>query len=293
MLQSELPCSTLRHLQTMAHSWPPSYSSLQPLLPGQKPRGASQHASSSRSCPPLPASKSTPAFSTQLPPDQSRPFTSLSWRRDSSSMDHGPVVARIEGPIIPDTLPQPDPYRPFFVPQAVLFDSPISPQTDSRILQLPPEILSLIFQEVKVPYFQISLALTCKILARTAYQKDAMSPWRGYRDKDGLFRLLERKNNWIPSSLRLCRACFRFIPSDRTYWEEQIKTSEFDNLKVNWYDVFSWFETPFQQHRCPWCTVSNYTGYFREDKYIDDKDTTPRARRYPMCPDVTRRIMKP
>ncbi|KAJ9605154.1 hypothetical protein H2200_010544 [Cladophialophora chaetospira] len=197
---------------------------------------------------------------------------------------------------LPDTPPQPDPYSPFFIPQNILLDTPISAQTTSKFLELPAEILTLIFKKVEVPYFQVSLALTCKTFARVAYQKNSMSPWRGYRDKDGLFRLLTRKTKcppYMPDNFSLCRACFRFRSREMAYWEKELKSPEFDSMKANWYDIFSWFEPKYQQHRCPWCTILGYTGYFREGQYLADKDLDPKARNHPMCPDLSRRIEKP
>ncbi|ETI29157.1 hypothetical protein G647_01610 [Cladophialophora carrionii CBS 160.54] len=195
--------------------------------------------------------------------------------------------------IAPDVPPPADPYDPFFIPQAILFDAPVSPQPTSKILQLPPEILTLILEKVKIPYFQVSLALTCKTMARIASQRNVMSPWRGYRDKDGLFRLLERKNKWMPPSLNLCRACFMFRPRDIAFWERQLKSPEFDCIYANWYDIFGWFDQTYQQHRCPWCTILGYTAYFREGQFIEDRKNGPRTRTQSMCPDLTRRIDRP
>ena len=230
------------------------------------------------------------AAATPVPIDQSGSAESLGKLRRRGKPVPSPPFQTPDPP--PDVPSQPDPYDPLFIPESIL-NAPIASQDHSKILQLPPEILALIFQKVKVPYFQVSLALTCKTLARVASQKNAMAPWRGYRDKDGLFRLLERKNKWMPDTLRLCRACFRFRPTDVTYWESHLRNPEFDNMKVNWYDIFSWFEPAYQQHRCPWCTISGYISYFREEQYLVDRDLNPGARRHPMCPDVTRRIAKP
>ncbi|KIW72210.1 hypothetical protein PV04_00420 [Phialophora macrospora] len=254
-------------------------------------------------------STSAPLQAWRLASDQTTwPPTPASWTgvRPTSLTQQEPAVTEVttyseltiysshrSQAVVPDVLPQRDPYDPFFIPQSILFDSPVSPQTTSRVLQLPPEILTLIFQKVKIPYFQVSLALTCKTMARIASQKNAMSPWRGYRDKDGLFRLLERKNKWMPSSLRLCRACFRFRPRDVAFWEKELKSPEFDSTKANWYDIFSWFDQTYQQHRCPWCTILGYTAYFREGQYIEDRKMESRARTRSMCPDVTSRIDRP
>lgn len=212
------------------------------------------------------------------------------------------------GPLIPPFSERADgkkpsrsnPYDPFFIPHSILFDTPISPQNDCRLLQLPPEILTIIFQKVQIPYFQVSLALTCKTMGRVACSKNAMAPWRGYRDKDGLFRLLERKNHWIPQSLRLCRSCFRFMPRSPAYWEERLRSPEFDNEKLNWYDIFSWFDADNSPgHRCPWCLIPGYLSYVTERKYLEHRrngvlsEGVFRDVSRGMCPELDFRMDKP
>ncbi|EXJ65192.1 hypothetical protein A1O7_01532 [Cladophialophora yegresii CBS 114405] len=224
---------------------------------------------------------------------QQQPPTRAEIARFSESTIY-PVQRRQQ--LTPDVPPLSDPYDPFFIPQSILSAAPVSPQFQptSKILQLPPEILTLIFEKVKIPYFQISLALTCKTMARIASQKNVMSPWRGYRDKDGLFRLLERKNNkWMPSSLGLCRACFMFRPRDIAFWEKELESPEFDCIYANWYDIFGWFDQSYQQHRCPWCTILGYTAYFREAQLIEDREKGPRTRTQSTCPRLARRIDRP
>ncbi|KIW98943.1 uncharacterized protein Z519_00606 [Cladophialophora bantiana CBS 173.52] len=190
---------------------------------------------------------------------------------------------------------QPDPYDPFFMPDSILLDSPVSAQTESKFLQLPPELLTDILKKVKIPYFQVSLALTCKTMARIAAQKNVLSPWRGYRDKDGLYRLLERKNNFIPPHMRLCRACFKFLPSTAgEYWDKQMSAEEFDKPNVNWYDVLMWFyaESGFQ-YRCPWCCAFDYSGYASEGFYNKQRAKEVLEDHELMHPELNRRMDRP
>lgn len=209
-----------------------------------------------------------------------------------------------------------DPYSPFFLPPSILLNnindngsstalitttntntSPTSSEAnESLLLTLPAELLTQIFQHVKIPYFQVCLALTCKTLGQIASKPGTMAPWRGYRDKDGLFRLLERKA-WIARSLRLCRACFIFVPRDQKYWEEKIsRAKEFDRRDVNWLDIFNFFdERSFGLHRCPWCNVRGYTSFPSETSYNNLKrQAAIHVEEWnAVCPDVCRRIDQP
>lgn len=210
-----------------------------------------------------------------------------------------------------------DPYNPFFIPHSILFNtnhdsrdnqatseittSSETGTTDSQpnetpLLTLPAELLTKIFEHVKIPYFQVCLALTCKTMGQVASKPGVMAPWRGYRDKDGLFRLLERKG-WMPRSLRFCRACFLYVPRDQKYWEEKISWSkEFDRRDLNWLDIFNFLDTRSSpQHCCPWCAVRRYVCLPSETSY---KDLMRRAsinikEWETVCPDVCRRIDQP
>ncbi|KAH0835958.1 hypothetical protein FOPE_04444 [Fonsecaea pedrosoi] len=193
---------------------------------------------------------------------------------------------------------QPDPYDPFFIPDSILLYGPVSPQRKSRLLQLPHELLTDIFKRVKIPHFQVSLALTCKTMARVAAEPGIFSPWRGYRDKDGLFRLLERRNNFIPPHLKLCRACFRFLPwSGGEYWDRQMSSGVFDRSNLNWYDILMWFYNRVAfQYRCPWCCVFQYTSYASQGLYERRRVNGPLGlldTRERVCPDLNRRMDKP
>ncbi|KAK5050783.1 hypothetical protein LTR84_003342 [Exophiala bonariae] len=212
-----------------------------------------------------------------------------------------------------------DPYNPFFIPHSVLFNpndnsqnnratvkvitgsetkvTPLQSQwEETPILTLPVELLTKIFQQVKVPYFQVCLALTCKTMGQVASKPGVMSPWRGYRDKDGLFRLLERKA-WIPRTLRLCRACFVHVPCDQKYWEAKIAQSiEFDRRDLNWLDIFNFLDRcNTSGHRCPWCAVRRYISFPSETAYKDEirKAADDIQEWGTVCPNVCRRIDQP
>jgi len=215
---------------------------------------------------------------------------------------------------LPDASPEPylapsrkDPYVPFFIPDSILNTNPTSMTTDDnvttstsndcKILTLPNEILTEIFHHVKIPYFQVCLALTCKTMGKAARMKGTMAPWRGYRDKDGLFRLLERKA-WIPRSLRLCRACFVFMPLDPNYWSDKISGEmEYDKRDTNWHDIFNFLhEECFGSHSCPRCTVKGYRSIFSETtykKYMQRIQGPYPEHQEDVCPDVCRRIDQP
>lgn len=187
----------------------------------------------------------------------------------------------------------PDPYDPFFIPHGILFETPTSLQHGSALLQLPEEILTLILEQVKIPYFQVCFALTCKTMSRAASRKGVMAPWRGYRDKEGLFRLLER-HHYIPQGLRLCRACFLFKPRSEDYWAARMDGPEFESRSTNWGDIIHWFEpNSHPQHRCPSCCASVYTSYMSERIYQKETTTGDVGDTRAICPELTRRVNKP
>lgn len=181
----------------------------------------------------------------------------------------------------------------FFISQAILKSS-CSNRSESAFLNLPAEILVMVMQKVQIPYFQVCLALTCKTMARIASKQDILSSWRGYRDKDGLFRLLQR-NHWMPTHLRLCRACFRFLPTDRHYWMCKMG-DRFDAKDINWYDVFNFFdETSSQQHRCPYCVLNKYVSFVSESFYLEGRYSPGKVEDMirSICPALHKRIDRP
>ncbi|EXJ95938.1 hypothetical protein A1O1_01063 [Capronia coronata CBS 617.96] len=130
-------------------------------------------------------------------------------------------------------------------------------------------------------------------MGRVASRKNVMSPWRGYRDKDGLFRLLER-NHYLPQELRLCRACFLFLPRSNHYWNQKMASLDYDSNWATWCDIINWFDpTSYLQHRCPLCCLRVYTSYMSEKTYLEDNDTKAVAQGRKICPCLARRMKKP
>lgn len=197
----------------------------------------------------------------------------------------------------------PSPYTPFFVPDSILSTMHHNPHPQSALLNLPTEIFLTIVEHVSIPHFQVCLALTCKTLASTiSTNRTRLSPWRGYRDKEGLFRLLARlpkynpPNPWlsgfpkrlpqdtqpsdlldaqnvpwyIPPHLRLCRACWIFVPRTQSYWSHAMSSAEYDRPNVNWFDIMNFFNESDRdcgQHKCPRCCVRGFRCFMSEDAY--------------------------
>lgn len=190
----------------------------------------------------------------------------------------------------------------FFIPASILEKKDKHQQLHSPLLQLPTEILLLIIEKTGAPYFQISLGLTCKAVASIIFgNQHVLTQWRGYRDKEGLYRLLTKVPRpltlkalnhptctvttsqnpslqhqtqsiqpYIPSTLRLCRACFRHVPKCPSYWSPRMSTETFDKPSTNWYDIFNFFEEGWRgcgQHRCPDCVVKGYLCFMNEATY--------------------------
>lgn len=171
------------------------------------------------------------------------------------------------------------PYTPFFIPQCLLDDRERhTRQQQSTLLQLPIEILLLIVEKVGIPYFQVVLGLTCKSLAEVlANNRERLAPWRGFRDKEGLYRLLTRVppqngkiSPYIPDTLRLCRACFRHVPRSKTYWLDRLSSADLERPHVNYFDILNFFGESARkcgQHKCPECCVRNNTCFMSGTEY--------------------------
>ena len=289
--------------------------------------------------------QTTPTLPLQQPPFNARPASNS--RQPSSYEDDRQVFAKLKKHIRQEndsrgrkmklpkhmTPSRADPYSPFFIPHPILLDTTHSAQETSLLLSmLPPELLAQIFQQIEVPYFQICFALTCKTIGRIASGgnsngpgKHIMSPWRGWRDKDGLFRLLQRgpinkipTEPWIPSSLRLCKACFLFVPKSRLYWASKIRDPIFDRKDLNWIDTLNFFDETaigYAQHRCPFCVSQNFKSYAGETIYASDREddemwvylreigghddlvksleNVRKALQWRVCPDLHQRIDRP
>lgn len=269
----------------------------------------SKPQSSGPSSTPAPSGKSIDPTRTIEPKSFYSKAIALDPPQQSLSSSDSRNIKRAAEEISPSRV---DPYNPFFIPASILFDTPVLPQTNSPLLQLPPELLLQIVQHVRIPYFQVCLSLTCKALGRIANSRTAggtqhaISPWRGWRDKEGLFRLFERSNKsssgsqpWMPRTLRLCRACFVFVPSSPQYWEAKMASSAaFDRREVNWNDILAFLDTENHGQRpCPNCTVNGFISYYSEGQYLRDRrcggeflvaSGVPRP-----CPDLNRRMDQP
>lgn len=189
-----------------------------------------------------------------------------------------PIIAKLERETARANraaLPPPRPYTPFFVSQYLLHDA--DQQEQSRLLQLPIEILLLIIEKVEIPYFQIVFALTCKSLAAIISEnRERLGPWRGFRDKEGLYRLLTRVPPqgdmlpYVPDTLKLCRACFRHVPRSREFWLNRLTSMDLERPHVNHFDIWNFFEASGRkcgQHKCPECVVKNNTCFMSEKDY--------------------------
>ena len=206
--------------------------------------------------------------------------------------------------------PPPRPYTPFFVPDRIL-EKP-QEQTDSEeqaaLLKLPAELLLLIVENIRVPYFQVTFGLSCKTIASLlSNNRERLAPWRGFRDKEGLYRLLARQprllpprppplirrrkpdlnenlanvtldaeselsNTFIPTDLKICRACFRHVPRARSHprWLRYMGSDVYNLPHVNCFDIMNFFNESSRncgQHKCPECCLRNYTCFMSEKEY--------------------------
>lgn len=191
-------------------------------------------------------------------------------------------------------------YTPFFISDSIL-TTPALLQSRSRLLQLPAELQLLIIEQLQIPYFQVIFALTCKRLASLlAANTSRMTRWRGFRDKEGLYRLLKRRGRdytlaippgigppilnplppYVPEHLRLCRGCFRFVPRRHEYWDEWFPCHNIDLKDPNaaWGDVANFFHNQNRddgQHKCPECCIRKNDCFMSERQWlralIDDR----------------------
>lgn len=214
-------------------------------------------------------------------------------------------------------------HTPFFVPEQLLEAPGRNEQTQSWLFRLPIELLLLIIEKLKVSYFQVVFGLTCKAAASLLCERrEVLAPWRGFRDKEGLYRLLVRQPKlagpiqdlsgqpllpYIPLNLRLCRACWRHLPRSEQWWLGRMSKKEFDKPHVNWFDVLNFFAESQRncgQHKCPECCVKNYVCFMSEreyeralaedrqdeSKYYIDLDTEGGRR---VCLGLPQRLAKP
>lgn len=139
----------------------------------------------------------------------------------------------------------------------------------------------MIFRHVKIPCYQVCLALTCKVMANAASVPTVMTKWRGWRDKTYLFYLFQKMPRpgadiayYIPSHLQLCRACFRFRPIRREHPVEKVQSEKGDGQNA----IRVWWE-------CPDCSARGYMTYNSEAWYQDARGR--------QCPELKYRMDKP
>lgn len=191
-------------------------------------------------------------------------------------------------------------YIPFFVPDSIL-NTPALLQSESQLLQLPAELQLLIVEQLQIPYFQVIFALTCKRLASLlAANTNRFTKWRGFRDKEGLYRLLKRQGRdltlaippgigrpimnplpaYVPEHLRLCRGCFRFVPRRHEFWDHWFTSHNINMTDPNasWGDVANFFHNKNRddgQHKCPECCIKKNDCFMSERQWlralIDDR----------------------
>lgn len=240
-----------------------------------------------------------------------------------------------------------DQYTPFFVPDRLLEnDRHKTTQPQCLLLhKLPTELLLLTVEHLSIPYFQVCFALTCKSIA-TIFSQNRLriSTWRGWWDKEGLYRLLTQPERplpnstslgqgqlslqrlsisdndphlrsipsslsqpYIPCTYRLCRACFRHVPRDPIYWQSKMRSKEYDDPSVNWFDITNFFEEGYRncgQHKCPDCCVKGYVAFMNKEAYEKalwednrdqewgfDLDGGDKPRR--VCPSLAARLGRP
>jgi hypothetical protein len=167
---------------------------------------------------------------------------------------------------------QQGPYDPFFIPSTILSATASYQQPHSILTTLPLEIRVLIFRHLKVTCYQVCLALTCKAMASIAIIPNAMASWRGWRDKTYLFYLFQKMprpgaevDHYIPSHLRLCRACFRFRLIRREDSEAKVQSELMDTQK----DFERWSE---RCTKCRECFAACRKTYWREQSYEEDEN---------------------
>lgn len=144
------------------------------------------------------------------------------------------------------------------------------PDCHSKLLNLPYEILLLIFNTVGHSPSQVALALTCKRMALAARDVrlclSHISPkYAGFlpRTVFDVPELMTQLKPWMPSELRLCNHCLTNRPRTEEYWDTIVgcEISNFWVQKTGWnFQNASWHK---QVHDiCPAChascTMSDY-----------------------------------
>ena len=127
--------------------------------------------------------------------------------------------------------------------------------------QLPAEMLTLIFTTLGCAPSQISLALSCKLLAHLASTLP-LSVSTTSRKYAGFLPvavfdvplLMASLTTWAPTSLRLCNHCLTFRPRAQSYWNAVAgcEISNFWIQKTGWtFNAGSWHK--IVHDICPMC----------------------------------------
>ncbi len=137
-----------------------------------------------------------------------------------------------------------------------------NPQLDSLLLQnLPTEIINLLFTTLACAPSQVSLALTCKLLANLASTtRLALSTtsrkYAGFLPVSvfDVPLLMKSLVTWVPTTLRLCNHCLTFRPRSQGYWDDVsgCEVSNFWIQKTGWtFSAGSWHKVVHDI--CPSC----------------------------------------
>lgn len=106
---------------------------------------------------------------------------------------------------------------------------------DLTILDLPNEILLMVFQQLSLPDRAI-LALTCKSLAFTLdtlkqlnWEKISIATrWRYAKDNIVHFTKARLGKKFFPPELKYCMRCGKYVPRDVDFWKNKMY-KEFGN----------------------------------------------------------------
>ena len=201
---------------------------------------------------------------------------------------------------------------PFFIPDDILDKPNHLCQSQSRLIQLPTELLEQIVDNVLVLHYQVVLGLTCKHLGILLRRKNHLALWRGYRDKSGLFRLLvqarkvkptsltdrilnmfassgapapnARHQPWMPETYRFCPSCFRHLLHSDAHWQAKRFTDLYNFMT----------QGDHSMQTCPDCRKNDYAALTNvttsnEICWARDRGEVTRT----LCPGVERRLAKP
>jgi hypothetical protein len=125
-----------------------------------------------------------------------------------------------------------------------------------------------------------------------------MEPWNGLNIKTSLFFILTRLTRkaplpWMPTDLKLCRSCFRFIHLGADYWDMMLR-KEFDDKEIRWSNILGWMDPAVHGYEfCLFCAAKRYRQYSREGHYVSERTREPNLRFPWMSAALCRRIDQP